>query len=206
MLRVDYYLSLMSPYTYLAGAELERIADRLGVGIDYKPMDVMAVFEATGGVPVGKRHPARKAYRLQDLERSAAHAGLPLVLQPAHFPTDVAPASAAVIAAQSAGISPGHLVQAFLRAVWAEERNVGDPAEVQAILSAQGVTEEMLAPHREEAEATYRKNTEQAIEAGVFGAPFYIVGDALFWGQDRLPHLDAHLTALLEGGADQESS
>lgn len=202
MLRIDYYLSLMSPYTYLAGSELERIADRRGVGIAYKPIDIMTVFETTGGVPVGKRHPSRQAYRLQDMERCAARAGMPLNLKPAYFPVDVAPASAVVSAAQSAGLSAGHLAQAFLRAVWAEERNIGDSAEVEAILAAQGVTEEMLAPHMEEAASAMTRNTEEALRVGVFGAPFYVVGDALFWGQDRLPHLDSHLAALQESGAE----
>lgn len=203
-MRVDYYLSLMSPYAYLAGAELERIADRHGVGVAYKPVDILAIFEATGATPPSRRHPSRQAYRLQDLARCAELGGLPIHLKPAHFPVDTGPAAAAVIAAQSAGLGAGHLAQAFLRAVWAEERDIADPAVVAAILEAQGVTEDLLAPYRAEAAGGLARNTAEALEKGVFGAPFYVVGEALFWGQDRLPHLDAHLAALRESGVLEE--
>jgi 2-hydroxychromene-2-carboxylate isomerase len=42
----------------------------------------------------------------------------------------------------------------------------------------------------------FAKNTEEAVQRNVFGAPSYVVGDQVFWGQDRLAHLDAHLAEL----------
>lgn len=41
-----------------------------------------------------------------------------------------------------------------------------------------------------------QRNTDEALKRGVFGAPSYVVGDEIFWGQDRLPHLAAHLAGL----------
>jgi len=69
MAEIDYYFSLLSPFTYLAGMRLEEIAARHGAAIRYRPCDMQAVFAETGGVPVPKRHPARQAYRLQELRR-----------------------------------------------------------------------------------------------------------------------------------------
>ena len=43
---------------------------------------------------------------------------------------------------------------------------------------------------------TYARNTEDAVRLGVFGAPFYIVGEEKFWGQDRIEYLDAHLDEI----------
>jgi 2-hydroxychromene-2-carboxylate isomerase len=179
MARIDYYFSVLSPFTYLAGLGLEEVAARRGATIAYRPMDIMKIFAETGGVPVPQRHPSRIAYRKQELLRIAARRGLPFNLQPAHWPTNPVPASLAVIAVAEAGGDAGALAHAFLRAVWAEERDIGDPAVVTAILG--------------ENEATYQANTEAAIAAGVFGAPFYVVDGEVFWGQDRLDYLDDFL-------------
>jgi len=193
MARIDYYFSVLSPFTYLAGLELESVAARHDAEIAYKPCDIMKVFAETGGVPMPKRHPSRLDYRRQELLRISARRAMAFNLQPAHWPTDPLPASKAIIAVAGQGGDAGTLAHAFLRAVWAEERNIGDPATVAAILAANCHDARALAPAMEAAEATYRANTEQAIAAGVFGAPFYMVDGEKFWGQDRLDYLDWHL-------------
>lgn len=193
MVVVDYYFSVLSPYTYLAGARLESVAATRGAEIHYRPFDTRAVFAATGGKPVAERHPARQAYRLQDLRRRALRENMPLNLSPRFYPTDPRPASTAVIAAQAAGACAGLLAQALLRAVWAEEKDIADPTVVSDALNAAGVSIAATAPHQARAAAAFEANAAAAIDAGVFGAPFYVVGDELFWGQDRLEDLDAHL-------------
>jgi 2-hydroxychromene-2-carboxylate isomerase len=193
MARIDYYFSVLSPFTYLAGLGLEEVAARRGATIAYRPMDIMMLFAETGGVPVPQRHPSRIAYRKQELLRIAARRDLPFNLQPAHWPTNPVPASLAVIAVAEAGGDAGTLTHAFLRAVWAEERDIGDPAVVTAILGENGHDAAALAPAMAAAEATYHTNTEAAKAAGVFGAPFYVVDGQLFWGQDRLDYLDDFL-------------
>jgi 2-hydroxychromene-2-carboxylate isomerase len=193
MARIDYYFSVLSPFTYLAGLGLEEVATRHGAEVVYKPFDIMTVFAETGAVPPAKRHPSRQTYRLQELKRVSARRGMAINLKPAHFPTDQAPASKAIIAVAAGGRDAGTLAHAVLRAVWAEERNIGDPATVAAILAENGHDAAALAPAMEAAEATYQANTQDAIAAGVFGSPFYIVGDERFWGQDRLEYLDEYL-------------
>lgn len=191
MTTIDYYFSVQSPFTYLAGDRLERIAAARGARIDYKPVDTGPVFAASGGVPVAMRPPARLAYRAQDLVRLARAADLPFNLHPAHWPTNAAPASAAVAATQIAGGDAGAVARAVMRAVWAEELDIADPATLSEIVSSTGG--DMSALDHPAGAAAYAANSEQAIARGVFGVPFYIVGEALFWGQDRLDALDRHL-------------
>ena len=195
MALIDYYYSVLSPFTYLAGDRLEQIAAKHGAEIAYKPCDTLYIFSQTGGVPPAKRHPSRQEYRLQELKRLSAHAGLPLNLAPKYFPADGSLASKTVIAAMAAGVDGGALTRAFLKGCWAEDRNLADPETVRAILS-----ECLLAPDlaagSDEAKATFEANTQEALERGVFGAPFYIVGDERFWGQDRLDYLDRYLAAI----------
>ena len=193
MTTITYYFSLLSPFTYLAGDRLEQIAARHGAQIDYRPVDFLSILPQTGGLPVPKRHPARQAYRLQELKRLSAWSGLPLNLTPAHWPTDSVKASSAVIAVAEGGGDAGALARAFLRACWAEERDIGDAATISAILSELGHDPASLEEAMVKAADTYRELTEAALAAEVFGAPFYIVGDERFWGQDRLDMLDWHL-------------
>ena len=199
MARIDYYFSLLSPFAYLAGLELERLADRQGAEIAYKPMDLMEVFTATGGVPLAKRHHARLEYREQELKRAARRTGLKLNIHPAHFPVDVTVPSCTVIAAaERTGddeTDTGALAHALLRAVWAEEKNISEPDVVRRVTGDLGLDPGLVDEARDHL-GTYRANTAEAIERGVFGSPFYIVGREKFWGQDRLPELEAHLAEL----------
>ena len=190
---IEYFYSLLSPFTYLAGDRLERIAARHHAAIDYRPVDFLKVLPETGGLPVPKRHPFRQEYRLQELTRLAERAGMAIQLQPAHWPVDATTASWALIGAGALGADMGALSQAFLRAVWAEQRDISDPATIAAILSENGADAEAVDRERDAAAAVYDANTRLSAERGVFGAPFYIVDGERFWGQDRLDYLDWHL-------------
>jgi 2-hydroxychromene-2-carboxylate isomerase len=198
MPQIDYYFTTISPFTYMAGTRLEEIAARHGATVAYKPLDIMALFARTGGTPPGERHPNRQAYRLQDMRRSAAKAGMPITLKPAHFPTNPAPSSYAIIAAQNAGGGDlGGLVHAILRACWAEEKDVAEDAVIRAALEQNGFDPALSDSGLLSGAETYAANLEEAVAQGVFGSPFYAVGDALFWGQDRLEDLDLHLAGKL---------
>lgn len=198
MPQIDYYFSTISPFTYLAGDRLERIADSHGATITYKPIDIMQLFARTGGTPVGERHPNRQAYRLQDIRRSAAAAGVPINPKPMFFPANAAPSAYAIIAAQKAGGGDiGGLVQAFLRACWAEEKDIADEGVIRAALEANGFDPALADSGLLMGAETYGANLEVAVARGVFGSPFYIVGEEGFWGHDRLDHLDMHLAGKL---------
>jgi 2-hydroxychromene-2-carboxylate isomerase len=194
---IEYFFSTVSPFTYLAGRRLEAIAARQGAAVTYRPLDIMQLFARTGGVPPAQRHESRRAYRLQELRRQAAKAGVPITLQPAFWPVNPAPSSYAVIAAARAGGDVGGLAHAFTRAVWAEERDIADPDTIRAILTEQGFDPGLADRGLFSSAETYERNLDDAVTRGVFGAPFYIVGDERFWGQDRLDDLDLHLAGQL---------
>ena len=197
MQQVDYYFATISPFTYLAGRRLQAIADRHGATVRYHPLDIMGLFDRTGGTRPADRHENRKEYRLQELRRWSARLGLPLNLRPMYWPANPAPASYAIIAAQHVGGGDlAGLAHAFPRAVWAEERNIADDDVVRDILAANGFDPGIADPHMAMAADTYARILDRAVLAGVFGAPFYVVGDERFWGQDRLDDLDAHLAGL----------
>jgi 2-hydroxychromene-2-carboxylate isomerase len=199
MAHIDYYFSTLSPFSYLAGTRLEEMAGRHGATITYKPLDIMALFPRTGGLPPGERHPVRNAYRAQDLPRQAKKAGMKLNLKPAHFPTNAAPSSYAVIAAQNAGGGHmGALVHGILRAVWAEDRDIAQEDVIRSCLEWAEFDPALADSGLLTGAETYAANLEEAVAAGVFGSPFYITDDGeKFWGQDRLDDLDMHLSGTL---------
>ena len=198
MPQIDYFFATLSPYCYLAGTRLEEVAARHGATINYKPFDIVAAFGRTGGTPPKDRHISRIEYRAQELVRQAKKLEMPFNLQPAHWPTNGAPAAYAFIAAQSAGGGDlGALAHGITRAVWAEEKDIAQDAVVRDCLSAAGFDPALADSGLLQGAETYARNLEEAVERGVFGAPFYFVGDERFWGQDRIADLELHLQGKL---------
>jgi len=133
---------------------------------------------------------------MQELKRLSARAGLALNPTPAHWPTDQKPASALIVAAALAGQDAGALSFAVMRAVWAEEKNIADEDTLTEIAQSAGIDLSAVKPHLAEGAAAFEPMTAEAMSKGVFGSPFYVVGDERFWGQDRLDHLDTYLGQL----------
>ncbi len=192
---INYYISLVSPFTYLGDALVTEIAARHGAVIRRKPMELAKIFPETGGLPLPKRAPARQAYRLVELERWREHRGVALNLQPKFVPAPEWPAAGMVIAAQDQGLDCGSLVNGILTAVWAEDRDIADTDTLKAIAGKCGLDGGALlvAAENDAVKAAYGANSEQALAAGVFGAPSYVFENKLYWGQDRLEHLEGAL-------------
>lgn len=199
MATIDYYLGTISPYCYLAGQKLEEISGKHGATINYKPVDLLQLFDRTGGIRPADRHASRMEYRAQELLRWADYLDVPFNLKPAHWPVNMAPSSYAVIAAQQSGEGDlGGLVHGFTRAVWAEERDISDDTVIRDLLGAHGFDPALADKGLLVGAETYGRNLEEAVEAGAFGAPFYVVRETgqRFWGQDRLDFLERHLATL----------
>jgi 2-hydroxychromene-2-carboxylate isomerase len=184
---VTVYYALQSPWTYLGWARFRELAARTAAEVRYRPIRMAPLFAASGGLPLARRPPQRQAYRLMELRRWRERLGLPLNLHPKHFPVDEALAAAMVIAYGRQGGDVGRLSQAMMTAVWAEERDLADRPTLLAIAAEQGVDGALLeAAEGAAVQADYQANTDAAIAAGLFGVPSFVIGDELFWGQDRL--------------------
>lgn len=185
---IVYYHTLISPFTWLGHQRLVDLAAQSGATVEVRPFNILKVFEATDTTPPIRQAEARQAYRRRDLQRWAGRLGVPLNMPPKFFPVPMDPASALVIAAREQGLDALRLSGACLRAVWAEERDISDPATLAAIAAAEGFDAEALtaAAASPDIQALVTAETESAIAAGVIGSPFYIVNGEPFFGQDRL--------------------
>src|ERR1700722_16108154 len=138
---VDYYVSLNSPWTYLGSKRFEAMAQKHGADVTIWPVDFGSVFAVSGGLPLPKRAPQRQAYRMMELKRWRDHLGVKTTLEPKFFPANEVPAAKCVIALREQGRMADaiKLAHAVLAALWAEEKNTGDPATLQAIIAGCGL-------------------------------------------------------------------
>ena len=194
---VDYYVSLASRYTYMGGRRLPEIIEITGAAFHIKPVIGSQLLAATGGLPVPKRHPARLAYRLVELERWKRHWSIPMNIEPKFFPVDDGRAAHMVIAARQLGQDAIALSNAFLACVWEAEQDISDlsvliTAADQAGFDGQALAERIDA---DDLAATHQTNTDEAIAHEVFGMPWFIHDGVPYWGQDRIRFLTKALQA-----------
>ena len=195
---IDYYFTPVSPWAFLGHARFVQLLRDSGASVSVRPVDFGAIFPASGGLPLAKRAPQRQAYRLVELKRFADALQVPLTPQPKYFPVPADPAALLIVAA---GDSEGEdaaleLAGRFGAAVWVEQRDIGDEATRRAIVAEAGLPDGLHT--RAAAPATagrYASYTQQALDAGVFGAPSYVVDGEIFWGQDRLDFVARRLHA-----------
>ena len=189
-MHIDYYASLNSPWTHLGAARIEALAAQHGATLRIYPCDFGTIFAGSGGLPLPKRSPQRQAYRLQELARWRDQLGIPITIRPKHFPHDELPAAACVVAVrETIGDAPAiRLAHRVLKALWEEDRDPAHPETRAALISEAGLdpAEVMRLGADPRWQERRLADTRTAIARGVFGAPFYIIGEDMFWGQDRL--------------------
>lgn len=189
---VDYYFSIASPWAYIGFKPFQDIVARHGLTVNYKPVALGIVFDKTGGLPLSRRHPARQDYRLVELQRWREKRGLTFALWPKNWPFDPSLADRTAIALAHAKHDPAPYLEAAHQAVWEREEGLGDEKSVAALLRKVGIEPEPIlhVAKGNTSEVVYVLNLENAVEAGVFGAPSYVIDGEVFWGQDRLELLD----------------
>jgi 2-hydroxychromene-2-carboxylate isomerase len=196
-LHIDYYVSLNSPWTHLGAARIEAIAMANNASLRVYPVDLGAIFPQSGGLPLPKRAPQRQAYRLMELRRWRDHLSIPIHIQPKFFPADETLSAGCVIALrETAGDQPAiKLTHRVLKALWQEEKNPGDPATLAGLISDVGLDADQVMKLGAEPRWAERRvaDTKAALDRGVFGAPGYVIGDEIFWGQDRLEFVERRL-------------
>ena len=196
-LQIDYYLAPQSPYTYLGHLRFWDIARAAGASIKVMPVDLGGkVFPVSGGLPLGKRAPQHQAYRLLELRRFSEWLHVPMNIEPTYFPVPADDAARLIIAVDlhdgtHAAMS---LTDSILRAVWEQDRNIADEAVLAALLVERELPAKRLEmAHSQTVQERYEADSQAAVEAGVFGAPSYVVEGEIFWGQDRLDFLERRL-------------
>lgn len=197
--KIEFYLDVLSPYAYLAAVALPEIASRHDARITYRPIDLSAAKLAAGNTgPANRDIPPKIRYLMTDLRRWAVRYGIPLGF-PKSFRSE--PANRAILLARREGRAEA-FVRAVFDAVWGQG---GDPSDLDLLASAadtagldgRAVVEGIDRPENLE---EWKRENDEAHERGVFGVPFFIIGNEMFWGNDRLYFLEEYLSDGSVGG------
>jgi 2-hydroxychromene-2-carboxylate isomerase len=185
--KLEFWYEFASTYSYIAAMRIERLAEAAGVTVAWKPFLLGPIFYAQGwDTSPFNIYPAKGKYMVRDLERLAAAEGLPFKL-PSPFPQNSLQAARLAIV----GVQEGW-VAAFSKAVYLAEfrdgANISDRAVLEGILRSLKLEPDQLFARiaATEVKERLKQQTELAQENGVFGAPTFLVGDELYWGNDRL--------------------
>lgn len=184
---VEFYFDVGSPAAYLAWTQMPALAARAGARLDYRPMLLGGVFQATGNrSPL--EIPAKGRYMTGDLERFARRYGVPFSHNP-FFPINTLTLMRGALGLQLR--EPSRMVayvDAVYRAIWVDGKDMNDPGVVGAVLQQAGFDPAALLALAADPEIKegLKAATQEAVARGVFGAPTFFVGDQMYWGQDRL--------------------
>ena len=186
---MQFWFEFGSTYTYLAVSRIEEAAAGAGVAVSWEPFLLGPIFAKQGwdDSPFNV-YPAKGRYMWRDMERACEKYGIPFA-KPSRFPRNgvLAARVACLAKAESEPWLPG-FARAVFRANFAEDREIGDAAEVRSILDSLGLAGASIVERAESSDnkGLLREQTRRATELGIFGAPSFVVGDELFWGNDRL--------------------
>lgn len=192
--QVEFFFDVGSPYSYLAYHQLPKVARAKGAGIVWKPMLLGAVLKAAANhspmeVPLKGQH------LLTDLERWAKYFGVAFVQNP-HFPLNTLQLMRGAVGMQMAGEEQfQRYLGAIFHAMFGQPRNLNDVSQVVAVLSENGFDPARFQAmiNDQAVKDALKRNTDEAVERGVFGAPTFFVGNEMYWGQDRLHFVEAAL-------------
>jgi 2-hydroxychromene-2-carboxylate isomerase len=192
MKTIEFFFDVGSPAAYLAWTQLPALCS----SIDYKPMLLGGVFQATGNQSP-MMVPAKGSYMQRDLALHAQRYGVRFQHNP-HFPINTLTLMRAATAVQLQ--QPQRLadyLDAVFRAIWVDQKNMNDPQVVASVLEAASFDPAALLAQAADPQVKERLKqvTQNAVARGVFGAPTFFVDGQMFWGQDRLEFVKQALKA-----------
>ena len=191
--QLEFLFDYGSPFSYLANIQLPGFAKRNGATIVYRPILLGAVLKATGNSSP-MTVPAKARYFADDMRRWAARYGVMLKLNPHPFMGNTLPLMRGAVAAQRLGVFAAYH-DAIYRAAWAEGLDLGERAVLTGVLQRAGVNavDVIVASERQDVKEELRRNTDEAVARGTFGAPTFFVGNEMFWGNDRFDFVEEAL-------------
>jgi 2-hydroxychromene-2-carboxylate isomerase len=188
---IDFWLDFSSPYGYIAAELIDDVAARHDRAVNWHPILLGPIFKQVGTAPLADL-PLKGDYAKRDFARTARYHDVPFRL-PAVFPISTQVAARAFYLIADADPARAHdFAKRVYRAYFADGRDIADAEVVMALAAEAGAdTAALVEPLKGDAiKARVRTEVENAVKAGVFGSPYFIVDGEPFWGVDRLPMME----------------
>lgn len=192
---IEFHFDFSSPYSYIASEQIEPLAARYGRQVEYKPVLLGAIFKVAKSAPLTELYAPKAQYSVRDFTRSANYAGVPY-RHPTRFPIASLAAKRGVVWLQQHRPElAAPFIHAVYRAYFVDDRDISDPDVVAEIAHEAGIDPAEFAEGVQQLDIKDRlkAHVDQAIRAGIFGAPTIIVDGEIFWGNDRLPQIERWL-------------
>ena len=199
MIKIDYYMSHGSPWTFLGHKRLLGMVKNFDVKLNIYPVNYGDIFPISGGLPVSKRPPQRQKIRLQELQRWSEYLKIKLIPQPKFFPSKSLLPSLVIVASKIKNTKKEFIVaNDIMNALWVEELDIDNEKTLFDIITKTGLDADEILSFAKTSDCTrtFKNYTTKAIKNDVFGAPTFIVEDQVYWGQDRLDFVERHLNEL----------
>lgn len=190
---IEFLFDYGSPFSYLASLQLPGFARRNNATVIYRPILLGAVLKASSNQsPMAV--PAKGRYMATELRRWSERYSVPFRINPHPFLANTITLMRGAVAAQKQG-NFGLYHDLIFKAVWADALNLGDDTVRSQLLERAGFTNTTFAAaiESQEVKDELRRNTEDAVARGVFGAPTLFVGGEMFWGNDRFDFVEEAL-------------
>jgi 2-hydroxychromene-2-carboxylate isomerase len=185
--RIEFWYEFASTYSYIAAMRVERLAEAAGVAIDWKPFLLGPIFAAQGwNSSPFNLYPAKGRYMVRELERLAEELDVPFRMPSPFPPNSLQAARLAIVGADQGWVVP--FTKAVYLAEFRDGADIADRAVLEGILRGLNLdpAQQFAAISTPEVKERLKEQTELAQESGIFGAPSFLVGEELFWGNDRL--------------------
>lgn len=189
---IEFFYDFRSPYSYLAFTQLRQ----MDVAIALKPMQILKVMDRVGNVPTTITCAAKGRYARVDLARWAKRYGVPL--NPSDMRANDGDLLSRAVLAAGFPEEATEVTLALYRAIWSDGKTLSTPEAIVSALGEAGIDTSSLAGRIDTAEVASQldANTDEAVERGVFGSPTIFVGEAMFFGNDRLEFVREELARL----------
>ena len=197
MTKVEFHFDFGSPNAYLAHLVVPEIEQRTGTKFQYVPILLGGVFKMTNNSSPAEKMASiknRLPYEQLEMRRFIRRYGIKTFTWNPFFPVNTLLVMRGAIAAQLAGVFERFVDEVF-RSMWAQLKDMDDPAVVRAVLREAGFDADALLARTQEPEVKDRllKNTEASVARGTFGSPTFFVGNEMFFGKDRLPDVEEEI-------------
>ncbi len=197
---VEFQFDFGSPNAYFCHRVIPAIEARSGKRFSYRPVLLGGLFklannrspaEAFAGIP------NKRAYDRLEVERFVKKHDLSAYRFNPHFPVNTLKIMRGAVAAQALACFERY-VEAVYAAMWEQQRDMADEAQILAVLAAAGLDGPalLLKSQDPEVKAGLMANTERAHARGAFGSPTFFVGDDIYFGKDRLREVEEAIAQL----------
>ncbi len=188
--QIDFYFDIVSPYSYIASMLIEDVAHRVNAKVIWKPFLLGGVFNAVGTKDPPGVHPTKKPYLVKDLQRISRYLKIPIKFPP-DFPVRTVLAMRTLCGLGADQIP--HAAHTLYQAYWVNNQDIADPGVMASLIGKDSVNN----AGNQEIKDKLFQSTDEAVQRGAFGAPTFFVEDEMFFGHDRLPLLEIHLSSKL---------